>query len=181
MHVGHAIHAVIDIVPLTAEQWRDLKRLRITALTESPDSFSPTAESARSHDDAYWQRGAKRAAEAENFEMFIVRRGGEGLDSRRRSATPRALATSARCGSIRVARSRCRWPLVRYGGRPSARARLRHDRVVGDRNERRGDRAVSVARIRADGRILSRCVRTRAAESVHALDALSFRTGRASR
>ena len=79
MHVGHAIHAVIEIVPLTAEQWRDLKRLRITALTESPDSFSPTAEAARSHDDAYWQRGAKRAAEAEDFEMFIVRRGGEGL------------------------------------------------------------------------------------------------------
>ena len=30
-----------------ADQWREFKRLRIAALTESPDSFSPTAESAR--------------------------------------------------------------------------------------------------------------------------------------
>ncbi len=69
----------IEIVPLKADEWEDLKRLRITALTESPDSFSPTAESARAHDDDYWRRGAQRAAEAANFEMFIVRRNGSGL------------------------------------------------------------------------------------------------------
>ena len=69
----------IEIVPLTANQWRDLKRLRITALTQSPDSFSPTVESALAHDDEYWRRSAQRAADAPNFEMFIVRRNGEGL------------------------------------------------------------------------------------------------------
>ena len=69
----------IAIVPLRADQWQDLKRLRITALTESPDSFSPTAASARLHDDAYWQRGAQRAAETPDFEMFIVRRDGHGM------------------------------------------------------------------------------------------------------
>ncbi len=69
----------IEIVPLTAEQWCDLKRLRIAALTESPDAFSPTAAAARAHDDEYWRRGAARAAESPNFEMFIVRRNGEGL------------------------------------------------------------------------------------------------------
>jgi ribosomal protein S18 acetylase RimI-like enzyme len=69
----------IEIVALTAEQWADLKRLRITALTESPDSFSPTAEEARSHDDDYWRRAAQRAAAAEGFELFVVRRDGEGL------------------------------------------------------------------------------------------------------
>jgi len=86
MHVGHAVPPVspsssneVEIVPLTAEQWRDLKRLRIGALTESPDSFGPTAESARAHDDEYWRRGAQRAAESDDFEMFIVRRDGEGL------------------------------------------------------------------------------------------------------
>lgn len=81
MHVGYAVHAVsnVEIVPLTADQWADLKRLRITSLTESPDAFSPTAEEARSHDDDYWRRGARRAAEAEGFEMFIVRRAGVGL------------------------------------------------------------------------------------------------------
>jgi ribosomal protein S18 acetylase RimI-like enzyme len=69
----------IEIVPLRADEWQDLKRLRITALTESPDSFSPTAASALAHDDAYWQRGARRAAETADFEMFIVRRTGRGL------------------------------------------------------------------------------------------------------
>jgi ribosomal protein S18 acetylase RimI-like enzyme len=81
VHVGDPVPTVsdIEIVPLTADQWRDLKRLRIAALTQSPDSFSPTAESALAHDDAYWRRGAQRAADAPNFEMFIVRRSGEGL------------------------------------------------------------------------------------------------------
>ena len=69
----------VEIVPLAADEWQDLKRLRIAALTESPDSFSPTAESARAHDDAYWRRGAQRAATAEGFKLFIVRRDGEGL------------------------------------------------------------------------------------------------------
>jgi ribosomal protein S18 acetylase RimI-like enzyme len=77
--VSSALSNEIEIVPLTAGQWRDLKRLRITALTESPDSFSPTAASALAHDDAYWQRGAQRAAESPDFEMFIVRRDGHGL------------------------------------------------------------------------------------------------------
>jgi ribosomal protein S18 acetylase RimI-like enzyme len=86
MYVGDAVPAVspapsneVEITPLTAGQWRDLKRLRITALTESPDSFSPTAEEARSHDDDYWRRAAKRAESTEGFALFIVRRGGEGL------------------------------------------------------------------------------------------------------
>ncbi len=85
MHVGYPVHAVsrpgdeVEIVPLEADEWPDLKRLRIAALTESPDSFSPTAESARAHDDDYWRRGAQRSAEATNFEMFIVRRNGDGL------------------------------------------------------------------------------------------------------
>jgi ribosomal protein S18 acetylase RimI-like enzyme len=80
VYVGYAVHVVtIEIVPLKADEWEDLKRLRITALTESPDSFSPTAASARAHDDDYWRRGAQRAAEAANFEMFIVRQDGRGL------------------------------------------------------------------------------------------------------
>jgi len=71
--------AAIEIVPLRAAEWQDLKRLRITALTESPDSFGPTAESARAQDDDYWRRGARRAEEGDYLRMFIVRRDGEGL------------------------------------------------------------------------------------------------------
>lgn len=79
----------VEIVPLTAAQWADLKRLRIAALTESPDSFSPTAEEARAHDDDYWRRRAKQSAEAPDFDMFIVRREGfgSGLASAQRDAS----------------------------------------------------------------------------------------------
>ena len=69
----------VEIVALRAEQWADLKHLRITALTESPDAFSPTAEEARSFDDAYWRRAAQRAAATAEFKLFIVRRAGIGL------------------------------------------------------------------------------------------------------
>ncbi len=69
----------IEIVALTADQWLDLKRLRIDALTESPDAFSPTAEDARSRGDGYWQRAARRAAGTDGFELFVVRRDGEAL------------------------------------------------------------------------------------------------------
>ena len=69
----------VEIVELTAEQWADLKHLRIMALTESPDAFSPTANEARSFDDDYWRRGAHRAAATEEFRLFVVRRAGVGL------------------------------------------------------------------------------------------------------
>ncbi len=78
----------IEIVALSADQWLDLKRLRIAALTESPDAFSPTAEDARARDEDYWQRAARRAAEADGFELFVVRRAGKalGLGSAQRDA-----------------------------------------------------------------------------------------------
>lgn len=46
--------------PLRADEGATLRLLRMSALTESPDAFGPTAEEARTHDDAYWQRGAMR-------------------------------------------------------------------------------------------------------------------------
>jgi hypothetical protein len=81
MHVGHTVPTVSDVTiePLTAEQWRDLKRLRIAALTDAPDAFSPTAAEAESHADVYWQRGAARAADGESFRLFVARRDGAGL------------------------------------------------------------------------------------------------------
>jgi ribosomal protein S18 acetylase RimI-like enzyme len=73
---------------LRAEQWRVLRDLRIAALTDAPDAFSPTAEDARRHDDAYWQRGAERMSTAEAA-MYLVRSGDRwiGLVSATRDAT----------------------------------------------------------------------------------------------
>ena len=71
--------SAFDIVPLGADEGPLLQRLRIAALTESPDAFSPTAAEARTHDDAYWQRAAQRAAANADFELFTARVDGEGL------------------------------------------------------------------------------------------------------
>lgn len=68
-----------DIVPLRSDEGALLQRLRVAALTESPDAFSPTAAEARSHDADYWQRAAERAAANADFELFTVRTNGEGL------------------------------------------------------------------------------------------------------
>jgi len=80
MHVGHAVLPVsdIEIVSLTAAQWRDLKRLRIAALTESPDAFAPTAADAQARDDEYWRRAAERAAGSDSPRLYVARRGGAG-------------------------------------------------------------------------------------------------------
>ena len=68
-----------DIVPLRSDEGALLQRLRVAALTESPDAFSPTAAEARSHDAAYWQRAAERAAAHADFELFTVRMNGDGV------------------------------------------------------------------------------------------------------
>lgn len=73
------MNTAVDIVPLAADEGPLLQRLRIAALTESPDAFSPTAAEARSHDDAYWQRAAQRSAASADFEFFTARVNGEGL------------------------------------------------------------------------------------------------------
>jgi ribosomal protein S18 acetylase RimI-like enzyme len=69
----------IEIVALGADEGPLLQRLRIAALTESPDAFSPTAAEALSHDEVYWQRAAERAASNADFELFTARISGEGL------------------------------------------------------------------------------------------------------
>jgi ribosomal protein S18 acetylase RimI-like enzyme len=68
----------VTITPLTAEAWRDLKTLRIAALTDAPDAFGPLAADAEAESDAYWRERAANLA-ARNLEIFIARRGGEGV------------------------------------------------------------------------------------------------------
>ena len=48
----------MHIRPARAAEWQLLKHLRISALTQAPDAFGPTAEEARAFDDQYWQRFA---------------------------------------------------------------------------------------------------------------------------
>ena len=44
--------------PSRADEWQVLKHLRISALTQDPDAFGPTAQEALTFDDGYWQRFA---------------------------------------------------------------------------------------------------------------------------
>jgi CubicO group peptidase (beta-lactamase class C family) len=44
---------------LRPDEWGLLRELRLRALRDSPDSFSPRAEDLEREPDAYWQRGAK--------------------------------------------------------------------------------------------------------------------------
>jgi ribosomal protein S18 acetylase RimI-like enzyme len=63
-------------VPLAASQWPLLKRLRLAALADSPDAFSPTLEETLAHPDAYWQTWAERAQEA-GRRVFIANVNGD--------------------------------------------------------------------------------------------------------
>lgn len=79
MHVGDTLFGMTNIRALKSEEGMLLKRLRLTALKESPDSFSPTWEEASVHGDDYWHDAAQRIAANPEFEIFIAEHNGEGV------------------------------------------------------------------------------------------------------
>ena len=52
----------ISVRQLQAEEWQLLKQLRLRALAEAPDAFSPRFEDNQDHPDSYWQTWATRVA-----------------------------------------------------------------------------------------------------------------------
>lgn len=64
---------------LDADEGMLLKKLRLDALKESPDSFSPTWEDAVEHADDYWNELAAGIAGGENTEVFIAEDEGEAV------------------------------------------------------------------------------------------------------
>jgi len=79
VHVGNAIYPVITVRSLAADEGLLLKRLRLSALQESPESFSPTFEAANGHDDEYWKQSAIRTEASAQFDIFIAELDGEPL------------------------------------------------------------------------------------------------------
>ena len=61
------------ISPLRANEWELLRSLRMAALSESPDAFSPTAEATAKTEVADWQRNAARFATHANGALLIAR------------------------------------------------------------------------------------------------------------
>ena len=68
---------MISIRTLQANEGLLLKKLRLSALQESPDAFSPTYDETSIHDDDYWMKSAQRIAAAPGFEIFIASYNGE--------------------------------------------------------------------------------------------------------
>jgi ribosomal protein S18 acetylase RimI-like enzyme len=64
---------------LGPEEGMLFKRLRLGALKESPDAFSPTWEDSSAHDDQYWLKSAQRLAATENSEIFIAEHDGQSV------------------------------------------------------------------------------------------------------
>ena len=108
------------IRPARAAQWQLLKYLRISALTEAPDAFGPTAAEALSFDDAYWQRFAQYF-ESPWRHMFIALTDDTALSAgshdlpgdfvsknadRNTGMTPHEFAAGDACGLISAGRER---------------------------------------------------------------------------
>ncbi len=61
----------IEIRGLMRTEWPVLKQLRLRALREAPDAFSPTYAEHKDQPDAYWQSGAERLARP-HARMFVA-------------------------------------------------------------------------------------------------------------
>ena len=79
MHVGDTVYPVITIRSLKSHEGLLLKHLRLSALKESPDAFSPTWEETAVHDDEYWVKSAARIATSPHFDILIAEHDGEAV------------------------------------------------------------------------------------------------------
>jgi ribosomal protein S18 acetylase RimI-like enzyme len=68
---------VITVRSLAAGEGLLLKGLRLNALQESPDAFSPTFETASLHDDDYWNQSAIKTVASAQFDIFIAELDGQ--------------------------------------------------------------------------------------------------------
>ena len=70
---------MITVRSLAADEGLLLKRLRLGALQESPDAFSPTFEAANLHDDDYWKQSAIKTVASTQFDIFIAEIDGQAV------------------------------------------------------------------------------------------------------
>ncbi|HTO55272.1 MAG TPA: GNAT family N-acetyltransferase [Myxococcota bacterium] len=63
---------------LREHEWQLLRELRLRALRDSPDSFSPLAEDVAREPDEYWQRGARVFA-SQQAALLLAERDGQAV------------------------------------------------------------------------------------------------------
>lgn len=56
-----------------------MRELRLRALRDSPDSFSPLAEDVAQEGDEYWRRGARAFGSSEHASLFLAERDGDAV------------------------------------------------------------------------------------------------------
>jgi ribosomal protein S18 acetylase RimI-like enzyme len=64
---------------LREDEWPLLRELRLRALRDSPDAFSPLAEEVAREADEYWQRGARSFASSEHATLLVAEREGRAV------------------------------------------------------------------------------------------------------
>ena len=69
--MGNPVPALIS--ELRPDEWRLFRRLRLAALAESPDAFSPTLAEAEKHDCSHWKSAAQRFASSSVSALLIAR------------------------------------------------------------------------------------------------------------
>ena len=67
-----------EIRALREDEWSLLRELRLRALRDSPDAFSPLAEDVAREADDYWQRGARSFA-SPHAALLIAERDGRAV------------------------------------------------------------------------------------------------------
>ena len=103
---------------LGEDEWELLRELRLRALRESPDAFSPRAEDVAREAEDYWRRGARMLA-SEQARLFVAERDGARRrarlgDGRRRDRlhrrdVDRSRRARRRGSAGRCSRSACAW------------------------------------------------------------------------
>jgi RimJ/RimL family protein N-acetyltransferase len=62
----------ITVKPLRAEEWRELRDVRLRALRDSPQAFLTTAVQAENEPDEFWANRAALAARGERWGIFLA-------------------------------------------------------------------------------------------------------------
>lgn len=69
----------VKVRQVRAEEWRELREVRLRALRDSPGSFTTTAAQAEAEPDRYWADRAALAAEGEVWATFLALNGNEAV------------------------------------------------------------------------------------------------------
>jgi GNAT superfamily N-acetyltransferase len=62
----------ITVKPLRAEQWRELRNIRLRALRDSPEAFLTTAAQAEKEPAEFWSKRAALSARGERWGIFLA-------------------------------------------------------------------------------------------------------------